>query len=183
MQTPQFIHKPLTTADDYRRNWKTINRHGAALERTVQGLATAQKRVGELAPRAAALPSHPFEIYVYPPELRPSPAAEDWRTVRVRAGTVFVDWQEVTVTGTDGLTNPDNPELSTSGDIVCTAATAKYWLWLQLAASTASVQHGATPPTWDSSHIPLGWVDTQTYSADSRVVIRQFIRTDLFACL
>lgn len=183
MHTAPFSHSPIKAGEDSRRNWKSINKQGESLEGLAAAVANLSSVVAQLQQQTGARFLHPFQIYVFPAAMRVTPGANDWRTVRVHAGTIFIDWVEVTPTGTDGAANPDVGELTTAGDIVCDAAAEKHWIWLELTSSTASIENSATAPTWDSSHIPLGWVDTDTYAAEKRVVVRQFVRTDLFTCL
>jgi len=49
-----------------------------------------------------------------------------------------------------------------------------------MATSTASVETSATTPTWDSSKVPIGYVDTDTYEVDERSVIKQFTKTNIY---
>ncbi len=181
MSVPHFQARPIKAGEDSLKNWREINRQGSALEGANAGLAKVQS---ELAARRTFAPgqfSHPFAIYVYPVSLRTSPSADDWRKVRVRSGLVFVDWVEATLTGSDGI-EPDAGELGTVGDITCDASTPKYWLWIEITGSTAAIQHSATAPTWSTTKIPIGYVDTNTYASQYRVRIRQIINTDIFTC-
>lgn len=134
---------------------------------TTRGITAHAVNQGQVIPYR-----HPFEIYQCPDD----PAtANDWRKFRVRGGTVFIDWVEKTVTGTDADASPVS--------ILADNSTAKYWFYLDIAAdgSTVAIGHGADPITWSSLKIPIGYVDTTT--AYAGVVVKQFIRTDVFTCI
>ena len=95
----------------------------------------------------------------------------------------------------------------TAPEVLVPAATAKFWFWLEVGAgppTTAVVRYGPDPtadsytpgggdptaawtseaawtgaPVPDASHIPIGWVDTNTHAADLRAVVRQLLRADV----
>lgn len=139
---------------------------------------------------------HPFKIYqVFS---TPADPQNDWLRFRVRAGRVM----ESDATGTDGANaDPDAEELQaadTSTYITVESGVEKYYFWLDIAeagVTTAAVRHAADPATvgpgnpvaWstypkpDSTHVPIGWVDTLTHQADKVVVIRQLLREDVIA--
>ncbi len=178
-----FQHTPIKAGDNSRRNWKKINAQGAALERLAEAHGATVRRLGEATDSRTPQPTlHPFKIYTTPTGLRETPDSSDWRKVRVRAGTVFVDWTELTADGTDGTANPDTTEVGEDNEIIDPAPTAKYWIWIEIVGSRATVEHSATAPTWSSTKIPIGWVDSNTYSSEKKLIIRQFLRTDIFTC-
>jgi len=129
---------------------------------------------------------HPFKIYRAPAS--DPPTAEDWRKVIVRAGL----YGHLAVsTGTDGVTDPDGTERPTTTPVTVPAATAKYFFWIEYdGAGGVQVKHSAAPasstwtgyPSMDENHVPIGFVDTQTYAADERLFIRQIVRADILLC-
>jgi hypothetical protein len=131
-------------------------------------------------PAPGAPGPHPFQIVMAPPG---ATGAAVWRTARVRLGKCFVDWTEATVTGTDDA-DPDLDDFSTTttADIEIPASDPEHWIWLEVSGGSASIEHAATAPTWSSTVIPIGYVDTDTYSASNRARVRQLLRTDVFTC-
>jgi hypothetical protein len=125
--------------------------------------------------------------------LRASVSADDWRKFRVRAGRVF----ENEATGTDGADeNPDAETYPTMTDIEVPDLALEYWFWLEVSDAGAVVRHAEDPtvsdpvdnpnpwttfPTLDGEHIPIGFVDTDTYSTEKRAVVRQLLRTDVIS--
>lgn len=65
-------------------------------------------------------------------------------------------------------------------EITITSGVAEYWFWLEVTNTTASVASSATEPDWTINQIPIGWVDTNTYSGDSRAVINQFLKDHVY---
>ena len=110
----------------------------------------------------------PFLIYQLPDHYRDTTEASDWRKFRVRGGYIFVNGTLVAVTGTDGAEADPFEESYPSGafDITADDAVPKYWVWIEITdptgTPTASIEHSATPVTWDSTHIPIAWVNTET---------------------
>lgn len=128
----------------------------------------------------------PFKIYHGPP----NDTASDWRTFRVRAGQVGL----VGVTGTDDTdTNPDDitniPAYDGDIDFVVPDATAIYYVWIDCTdPATPTIDHSATPPSTPSGfsspwqcgqYILIGKIDTNTYTATKKAVVRQLVRADL----
>jgi hypothetical protein len=144
---------------------------------------------------------HPFKIYNVPSVLRVTPDDDnDWRLFRVRAGQVM----GVDVTGTDADdANPDDESYPDVDDFEVPISTPEYWFWIEDTGSgwvlrygpdeTASSYDGGPDPgqawtssnAWttgpipDSTHIPVGTVDTDTFSDDNTAVIRQLLRADV----
>lgn len=111
----------------------------------------------------------PFLIYQVP-DLYRYPAEEDsWRKFRVRGGVIFVNGTLVEVTGTDGAHDDPFEDSYPDGEFDITADddTEKFWFWINIANAdttpTASIASDAEPPEsgWDSTHIPIGWVNTK----------------------
>lgn len=65
-------------------------------------------------------------------------------------------------------------------EFTITSGVLRYWFYLDLTAA-ATVAASSTLPTWGIDIIPIGWVDTSTYSAESRSVIYQFTRDHVFS--
>lgn len=126
----------------------------------------------------------PFKIMLG----NPDPESEDedaWRTFRVRAGAVGT----TAVEGTDGAdTNPDdmgvNPTPGYDADIDFTipSGQAKHSVWIDLATTPPSIDHGTTVPTAD--YLVIAEIDTDTHESESLAIIRQYLRTDVptFEC-
>ena len=67
-------------------------------------------------------------------------------------------------------------------ELTITSGVSKFYFVLTiLSASTASISTSSTLPVWGVDVIPIGWVDTDTYSADSRSVIHQFLHDNVFS--
>jgi hypothetical protein len=147
----------------------------------------------------------PFRIYqvvTNPPE------ADDWLRFRVHAGRVF-ESDAIGTDEDLGNADPDQECLIAAEDavyITVPANCAKFWLWLEIGESggttTAVVRYGDVPSAsqypaspamalwtssdpWtaaakpDSTHIPIGWIDTQTDLTNKRAIIRQLRRSDV----
>lgn len=98
----------------------------------------------------------PFSIY----------QSDTWLKFKVRTGYVIQTGEPIVPTAVET-------------EFTITTGVAEYWFYLDL-TSTPEVKTSATTLTWSSSLIPIGWVDTDTYSADSRSVITQFLRDHVF---
>lgn len=123
----------------------------------------------------------PFAIYQLPSVLRAAPAANDWLKFRVRAGKYL----GVDVSGTDGANDdPDSESLFEADtlDISVPSGTPSFWFWLDASNPAApALKSGVTPPTFDSSHVAIGMVDTSTNAATRQAVVRQIVRTDIIS--
>jgi hypothetical protein len=199
----------LAPGGDIREDWRSINQLEAQRRALATDLAIAQDQINNLRVSSARGPIHPFKIYQLPWNLRTgTPAASDWRKVRVRAGRVL----ETDASGTDGASNPDAQLFPATGAAGCTeitvpADTAAFWFWLEIGSSagstTAIVRYHTNPiassfdgggvpaqawtssspwtdyPHIDASHVPIGVVDSNSRKTDFLLLIRQFVRTDL----
>lgn len=75
----------------------------------------------------------------------------------------------------------------TTGEVTVATGTAAHWFWLDLSASPATVENSDDPanngwasfPAPDTTHIPIGYVDTDTYESDRYAVVRQVQRGDV----
>lgn len=184
LQTPH--HVPIAVpspkaGDDSRKLW----RHNVELQRrldTLLGEAGAGRGVAGRK-RFTWVELHPFKIYQLPYWLRATPGASDWRKFRIRAGWCL----GANATGTDGHdTDPDAAEIAEAdmADITVPDETAAFWFWIADADTAPVVKSEATatkPTEWTATLIPIGFVDTDTYSAENRAVIRQLLRTDVIS--
>ena len=192
---------------DMRRNWVGLAQVASALKgqadatQALRGQLAVAKQMGR---RLDIL--HPFKLYQLPDVLRVAQDADtDWRKFIVRAGNVM----GVDATGTDGINaDPDSEEYPTeSAEILVPEAAAKFWFWLELVSGEITevlVRYGSDPtaesytpaegdpttawtstnawsgvPVPDSAHIPIGWVDTDTFLAERSAVVRQLLRADM----
>lgn len=177
----------IQQGSDSRKNWRFINQlederriHAQLLGiEDDRGTAADQRR-----PRARVAGMHPFKLYCLPWALRTATSADDWRKFRVRAGRVM----GADVTGTDAADdNPDGELFPSVTDIEVPDGTAAYWFWIEISGAAGSVQHSAAPasngwagfPIPDETHIPIGYVDTETKSAGKVAIVRQLLRTDV----
>lgn len=186
--------RELKAGEPLARNWRAINELGRWVDEEARRADALRRRMRSEEQRGLLRAgTHPFQIYCADGLYNEVTTSESWRTVRVRGGRVF----ESEATGTDGATAPDGGELAATGDIVVPAATAQYWIWLEVstAGTTAAVvRHAANPtvvhathnptpwatyPRPDAEHIPIGFVDTSTKADSLQVVIRQLLRTDV----
>lgn len=183
--------KPIKVGDDLTKSWVTTNELIEALENLTVLVESQQQRISTLEAGRSSWNFFPFCIYEFPYNLRDDPEADDWRKVRVRAGTIFINGHKVEVTGTDGATNPFRSGLGDladfSADILCEAEAAQFWFWIEITAAdtdapAAEVKYGKDDdvPVWDSTHIPIGYVDTNTNKATFGLIIHQYATTHLF---
>ena len=98
--------------------------------------------------------------------IRPRPfsivPSSTWLKYQVTTGYVITNSDLIVPTGTDT-------------DIDLTSGVAKYWLYLAVTTSAATVEKSATTPEWDVNKIPIGWVDTDTNSGDTKSTAYQFL--------
>jgi hypothetical protein len=142
--------KLLQPGDDSRRNWRTINDLTSTIE---GGMLPNQSERAKLAGLVGAGrdPETPFLIY----------RGSTWLKFKVATGFV--------ITTGDPFIPAD-----VDTEITITDGVARYWFYLDITSTTASVESSATTPTWDINKVPLGWVDTATYATAQRSVIYQF---------
>lgn len=172
----------LKFGDPVSANWRKINPAIQRVEAQADQIELLSREIAKAQQNQSWHEFHPFRIYVHPQDSRTSPASDDWRKIRVRSGIVLVSGVDYTLSGVDDCDEPDSGMLATTGDITVPENTAQYWVWLVLTTSgtpTATVSSGATPPSWDATHLPIGYVDTDTNAAEKYVVIRQIQRTDV----
>lgn len=77
--------------------------------------------------------------------------------------------------------NTGEPEVPTSveTEFTLTSGESEYWFYIDR-STTPEILTSATTLVWSTELIPIGWVDTNTYSSDSRSVITQFLTTNVF---
>lgn len=177
----------LEQGGDVRQDWRAINELEVERRRHALLLGAAEDEVAAGAvkkPQRRAEGMHPFRIYCAPWNLRATNTADDWRKFRVRAGRVM----GADVTGTDAADdNPDGELFPSVTDIEVPDGTAAYWFWIEISGAAGAVQHSAAPasngwagfPIPDETHIPIGYVDTETKSAGKVAIVRQLLRTDV----
>lgn len=186
----------LQVGDDSRKNWRRINEHGGDLHdaevrvRSLESLEGRRRIFAELDQMY-----FPFRVYVFPSGKRSSPDSDtDWRKFRVRNGAVVGNTATPidTVAGTDGAEYPDDlteSPLAESdvADVAVASGTSAYWFWLEIdeGSVTATIEHGASPPSaWTLTVILIAKVDTNTHAAEKRALVRQYLRTDvIIPCL
>lgn len=175
--------------DEIYQKLRFINTPAVRFDKTTRGLRAKVK-----IPHRSAVgvsPYFPFRIYVFPAGRRTTPDPDsDWRKFRVRQGVVIGNTPTpVIVSGCDGADYPDTGVVDEGdvADIEVPSGTAEYWFWLEIdeASATATLEHGASPPAaWALTVIPIGKVDTDTFADDNRALIRQYLRTDvIIGCL
>ena len=199
MNSNEFI-RPIRVEDDIRKDYLTTNR----LAREVLALRNSVALILRGYGRGRSISSsnyHPFKLYQFSNILRDDrDADEDWRKFLVRSGLVFLaDANGLLPSGTDEVDFPDSDTVADLGaidEILVPTATAKYWLWIEIADdnSSAAIRHAADPtvfhatfnptpwddfPDMDGFHIPIGYVDTNTNASEKIALVRQFVRTDL----
>jgi len=150
----------LKAGDDSRFNWRTINEISAQLNANMVPDQQRNAGVAELRRRGRdAGFGLPFEIY----------QSDTWLKYKVRFGVVITTGE---------------PILTTSGietEFTLTSGVIRYWFLLTISGGTsAAISTAATVPAWSTSIIPIGWVDTNTYSGTSRGVIYQFTHDNIF---
>jgi len=151
----------------------------------------------------------PFKIYQYPTVLRKTPnPGTDWLKFRVRAGSYLLVAATGTDSDSDftSAQDPDSeyfPAENAATEIIAPSNLPKFWFWLEISTAsppTAQVRWATDPtqtrwssslPNWtttnpwtafpapDTTHIPIGWVDTQSFMTSNTPVIRQLQRTDI----
>ena len=108
---------------------------------------------------AGASPVCPFQIY----------RTETWLKFKVATGYVIT-------TGAPFVPTDVGTEFT------LTSGVAKYYFLLTMSSATAAViSVSDTLPVWSVEIVPIGWVDTNTYSGASRSVIYQFCNENIFS--
>ncbi len=138
--------------------------------------------------------SRMFPFKVYSSGANPPNATTDWRTFRVRAGSIFFDSATPTdVTGTDGTNDdPDNDTAEVGTDRFTAPASADdFYVWIEFEFAltdewTAAVVTGQHPidngwenfPALDGHHLLIAHITTSN-DTDKVATIRQYLRTDV----
>ena len=196
--------RPLKSGEPSGQNWERINMAGRGAADALN--QASQLRYRDRRPGTGPLETlHPFKIYQTPLEFADGvDSSTYWRTFRVRAGRVL-GWDATgTDAATDDVPNSDPDALyypSGDVDIVVPETTAKFWFWIEINAGAAVVRYGTDPtatqypatgtalwtstnswgaaPIPDISHVPIGWIDTNTHADELRAVVRQLLRADV----
>lgn len=170
--------------------------YGARIKRTPNGY---QIFVEPQNPTDSTSKNYPFRLYVH----AETTGANAWRTFTVRGGKIG----NTTVGGTDGASYPYSTDAGSKNEIEVPNSTAAYYFWIEYytpaadsgLSPTATIKHSASPDSavpgdlysgnWpgfpetctynDIICVLIATVDTDTYSATSRALIRQRIRFDL----
>jgi hypothetical protein len=102
--------------------------------------------------------TNPFEIY----------QTESWLKYKVKTGYVITTGNEIVPTYVET-------------EFTITSGVLRYWFYVEVAsgASTAEIKTSATTLAWDSTKIPLGWIDTQTGAGTNTAKIHQLVRDNI----
>ena len=73
---------------------------------------------------------------------------------------------------------PSNPDT----ELTVTSAVAKYYVYLDIGTSAAEFKVSSTALSWSTQLVLIGWIDTNTYSAETRGVITQFRKEHIQTC-
>jgi hypothetical protein len=142
--------KKLQPGGDVRSDWRTVNELCDEVE-ALQKLVFQLRQDAQRRQIFGAGQENLFNIY----------QSSTWLKYKVTAGYLITTGNPITVTNTET-------------EITITTGVARYWFYLDVTATTAAIATSATTLTWDATNkIPIGWVDTDTYSAESRAVIHQ----------
>jgi hypothetical protein len=175
----------IQPGDDSRKNWKAINFNGSVLRELVGDHLALKDQVatGRRPPRVEG--RHPFQVYFKAPHRRPFAdfnGAEDWRTFKVRHGYVEL-------VKTSGCDDADG-EGTVATEIVVPDATAAYYIWVEVTLGspiTNAIAHGAAGWTGFPRNVGAGKayrclakVNTSTYSARKRALVRQYQVGDIW---
>ena len=178
------------------RMWSRVrdqrDRHGS---QTNNG-SVLQTQVNRKGQKFYNIPSRmfPFKIYQVPYVFQVTNINDPtmWRQFRVRTGYVYPQSGSPFIpTGTDMVLNPDietyldQPTVAAASQFTADNNVLQYWVWIDVASK--SIKHGATPasqgwttfPVSDSTHIPIGFIDTQTFNGQAIANVRQLVRSDI----
>lgn len=101
----------------------------------------------------------PFEIY----------QSGSWLEFKVKVGYVIMNGEPViSVGGVETL-------------FTLTSGVTRYWFLITLTVGAATISISPTVPAWSATVIPIGWVDTDTHSAESASTIYQFVHDNIFS--
>lgn len=149
---------PLKKGDFVTHNWRTINEIAAQLNRSSlpdqsrdAGIAGQRQRPKDFAT------AHPFQIV----------QSTDWLTYKIVTGKVIITGDPIPVSGLNS-------------DITVDAGASRFWIYVELTTTTATIAASATTPTFSTELIPIGWVDT-TDTGNEIGVITQFLHDNIFS--
>lgn len=147
-------------SDATQRLWQKHRDAGKQAQANSLAIENLQRQVARLRLRRSASETvgHPFKIK----------RGSTWLKFIVGDGMIITTGDVI------------DPILDIGTELILTAGVAKYWIYIEMTATDAGVLTSATTPTWDSSKVPIGYVDTDTYEADERSVIKQFTKTNIY---
>ena len=178
------------------RMWSRVsdqrNRAGA----TTNNGSLFQTQINRKGQKFNNIPSrlHPFRIYQVPYVFQVTNINDptQWRQFRVRTGYVYPQGAAPFIpTGTDAVLNPDietyldKPTTAAASQFTADNNVLQYWVWIDVADKV--IRHSASParlgwtafPSADAAHIPIGFIDTQTFNAQGIANVRQLVRSDI----
>ncbi len=185
--------------------WKYINLCSNTINALIENVLSLKRDLVSLStPKLGGIDFYPFKIYQFPEIFRTTSidSYNDWRKVRVRAGCVLTDYidplSSSLVIGTDGIRYTDDqfyPNETGSLDILVPENTSQYWFWVEQSSSNYYLRDGADPtvtssynpsawttfPTPDSTHWPVGYVDSLLGAGSHQLYVRQFARGDILS--
>ena len=182
---PPFFHESSMLrsgrdSDSVQKAWKKNAAASNQTFRLSQSVEQVQRELNRLRLRGrgsiARSVSNPFKIT---PGLAVDPA-DNWLTFRVSMGWVIATGAPIIPTGIED--DPGPPPVPHEHSI--TAGVGLFYFVLTITSpTTAAVTTSSTLPAWGIDVIPIGWVDTDTYSAETppRSVIYQFLRDHVFS--
>ncbi len=99
----------------------------------------------------------PFEIY----------QSGTWLQYKVKTGIIIANGDPITAS-----------DIET--EFVLTSGVLRYWFYIEMDSTTASINVSSTTQEWSVNKIPIGWVDTQSGSSSSISTIYQVLRDHVF---
>lgn len=119
---------------------------------------------------APNFPANDFPFKIYTSGAYSAGTPTGWLKFKVSTGHVITTSDSFIPTGIDT-------------EFTLTSGVAKYYFLMTLTPTTAVVSVSATAPTWAIDLIPIGWVDTNTYSASAPPVafVHQFLKENVFS--
>ena len=131
---------------------EVVSGRGSRITRTAAGTV--------ITPNSSSQRFHPFQIQ----------QTSTWLKYTVGPGYVII--------GGD----PIVPTYAGDGhEFTITSGVSRFYFCLVLTPTTAIISTSSTLPVWAVDLIPLGWVDTNTYSASSASVVYQFLNENVFS--
>jgi hypothetical protein len=181
----KWLGNTLRKGDATNRNWRRINRVADAagmLDQEGRRLRTwVEANLSGDEPRTR----FPFRVYSIPNTRRLESSADWWRIFYVQHG--YVDNVK-----TDGCDDADG-EGTTATEITVEAGVNPYYVWATVTldaagvVTAAEIGHGAEgwedfpaqPEDRETFYALLARIDTETYEAQRRAVVRQFVKQDI----